>query len=133
MGVSVNVVERFVEAVNRGDVEGIAAVFHPEFEMVVPQRPARGFVGRDQEVRNMAHLIESHPDGRIEICRMVETRGEIWVQNSYRADGLHIEAVVIYEVDPATGTIRRGHYYSEQVDTGGPAIDEWIHRLGTKD
>ena len=125
-----NVVERFVDAVNRGDVDGITACFHPRFEMIVPQHPRRGFVGRDQEVKNMRLLVESHPEGRIAIRRMVESAGEVWVQNGYHADGLHIEAVVIYEIDQATDTIRVGYYYSEEVDDGGPDIDEWMENLG---
>lgn len=126
-----NAVERFVDAVNRGDVDGIAAAFHPDFEMVVPQRPARGFKGRDQEVKNMRHLVTTHPEGRIEIRRMVETPTEIWLQSTYTADGLHMEAVVIFEVDRDTDTLRVGHYYSDEVDAGGPAIDDWMHGLGS--
>jgi hypothetical protein len=126
----VNAFERFVEAVNSGDVQGVEAAFHPDFEMIVPQHPARGFVGRDQEVKNMRHLMTSHPEGRVEVRRMVETPGELWVQSSYRASGLHIEAVVIFEVDLETDTIRAGHYYSDEVDDESPRIDDWIQGLG---
>jgi len=126
----VNAVERFVKAVNGGDVEGVEAAFHPDFEMIVPQHPARGFVGRDQEVKNMRHLMTSHPEGRIEVKRMVTTPTEIWVQSCYRAAGLHIEAVVIFEVDLETDTIRVGHYYSDEVDDESPRIDVWIRGLG---
>ena len=125
-----NAVERFVEAVNGGDVEGVEAAFHPDFEMIVPQHPARGFVGRDQEVKNMRHLMTSHPEGRIEVKRMVTTPTDIWVQNSYHAAGLHIEAVVIFEIDLETDTIRAGHYYSDEVDDESPKIDDWIQGLG---
>ena len=124
-----NAVLRFVDAVNRGDLEALEAAFHPEFEMIVPQHPARGFKGRDQEVKNMRFLIESHPEGRIEVQRMVEDLPEIWIENSYRADGLEMAAVVIFRVDPGTDTIISGRYYSEPVDRGGPAIDEWMERL----
>jgi hypothetical protein len=86
-GTPVNAVERFVKAVNGGDVDGVEAAFHPDFEMIVPQHPARGFVGRDQEVKNMRHLITSHPEGRIEVKRMVTTPTEIWVQSCYQRPG----------------------------------------------
>lgn len=124
-----NAVLRFVEAVNRGDLAALEAAFHPDFEMIVPQHPARGFKGRDQEVKNMRFLIESHPEGRIEVQRMVEDPPEVWIENAYRADGLEMAAVVIYEIDPDTDTILRGRYYSEPVDPGGPAIDEWMEGL----
>jgi ketosteroid isomerase-like protein len=125
----VNAVLRFVDAVNRGDVAGVEAAFHPDFEMIVPQHPARGFRGRDQEVANMRLLMTGHPEGRIAVRRLVEHGGEIWVQNTYTADGLDMEAVVIYEIDEATGTIRAGHYYSEKVDRGGPEINAWMEAL----
>jgi hypothetical protein len=128
----VNAVERFVKSVNSGDVEGVEAAFHPDFEMIVPQHPARGFVGRDQEVKNMRHLMTGHPEGRIEVKRMVATPTEIWVQSCYRASGLYIEAVVIFEIDPETDTIHVGHYYSDEVDDESPRIDDWIHGLGER-
>jgi ketosteroid isomerase-like protein len=125
----VNAVLRFVEAVNRGDVDGVEAAFHADFEMIVPQHPARGFKGRAQEVKNMRGLMTAHPEGRIEVRRIVEHGNEIWVQNTYRSAGLEMEAVVIYEVDPATGTILTGHYYSEKVDRDSPEINAWMEAL----
>jgi SnoaL-like domain len=43
-----NPVLRFVEAMNRGDIDAVASAFHTDFEMIVPQHPARGFTGREQ-------------------------------------------------------------------------------------
>jgi ketosteroid isomerase-like protein len=130
MGAGVNSVLRFVEAVNNGDIDELAATIHPDFEMVVPQHPARGFKGKDQEVKNMRYLMTKYPEGRIEVQRMVETSSEVWIENSYVSSGLEMAAVVIFEIDPATDTIRSGRYYSERVDRGGPAIDEWMEGLG---
>jgi ketosteroid isomerase-like protein len=124
-----NPVLRFVEATNRGDIEGIGAAFHPDFEMVVPQHPARGFKGRGQEVKNMRQLLANYPDAHIEVQRMVESGSEIWVENHLTAVGLEMAAVVIFEIDTDTDTIRSGRYYSEPVDREGPGIDEWMQRL----
>ncbi len=126
-----NPVLRFVEATNSGDIDALEAAFHPDFEMVVPQHPARGFKGRDQEVKNMRHLITTYPDRRIEILRMVESGSEVWVENHLTATGLEMAAVVIFEVDHSTDTILRGSYYSGQVERGGPEIDEWMRGLGS--
>jgi ketosteroid isomerase-like protein len=125
----VNAVLRFVDAVNRGDADGVEGAFHADFEMIVPQHPARGFKGRDQEVKNMRGLMTAHPEGRIEVRRIVERGDEVWVQNRYTSADLEMEAVVIYEIDPATDTILAGHYYSEKVDRGGPEINAWIGAL----
>jgi ketosteroid isomerase-like protein len=121
-----------VEATNRGDLDGIAAAFHPDFEMVVPQHPARGFTGREQEVKNMSHLLKNHPDAHIEVQRMVESGSEIWVENQLSATGLEMAAVVIFEIDADSDTIRRGRYYSDRVHREGPGIDEWMQSLGSK-
>src|SRR5262249_16131251 len=115
---------------NREDVDGVEAAFHPDFEMIVPHHPARGFKGRDQEVRNMRTLMTTHPEGRIEVRRVVESGNEVWVQSRYTSDALEMEAVVIYEIDPTTDTILVGHHYSEEVDRGGPEINAWIDALG---
>ena len=125
-----NPVLRFVEAVNNGDIDELAASIHPDFEMVVPQHPARGFKGKDQEVKNMRYLMTKYPEGRIEVQRMVETSSEVWIENRYVSAELQMAAVVIFEIDRETGTIRSGRYYSEPVDWGGPAIDEWMEGLG---
>src|SRR5258708_33860258 len=110
-----NRVLRFVDAVNRGDVDGVEAAFHPDLEMIVPQHPARGFRGRDQEVRNMRSLMTTHPEGRIEVRRAVESGNEVWVQNRYTCDALEMEAVGIYAIDPAAETTLVCHCYSRQV------------------
>jgi ketosteroid isomerase-like protein len=126
----VNPVLRFVDAVNRKDMAGIEAAFHPEFEMVVPQHPARGFQGREQEIKNMLHLLTTYPDCHIEVQRLVEAGSEIWIENHLTASGLEMAAVVIFEIDRDSDTIRRGRYYSDPVDRGGPGSAEWIYELG---
>lgn len=126
-----NAVERFVDAVNRGDLSGVEAAFHPDFEMIVPQHPARGFRGRDQEVENMRRLMTNHPDARIRIHRMVVQGAEVWVQNTFEGKGIEMAAAVIYEIDPGTDTIIAGHYYSEPVDRGDQEINSWIDGLSS--
>jgi limonene-1,2-epoxide hydrolase len=124
-----NAVTRFIEAMNNRDLDGVTRAFHPEFEMVVPQHPARGFKGREQEVANMEHLMSRYADGRIEILAMAETDAEVWVETSFVAAELEIAAVVIFEVDREQDVITKGRFYSERVDPGGPDINEWLQRL----
>jgi ketosteroid isomerase-like protein len=127
----VNPAVRFVEGMNRGDIDAVTAAFHPDFEMIVPQHPARGFKGRDQEVKNMQYLLTNYPNLRIEVERMVESGSEVWVENHLIATGLEMAAVVIFEIDAETDTIRGGRFYSEPVDREGPEIDEWMRNLGS--
>jgi hypothetical protein len=125
----VNPVLRFTEATNRHDLEAIEAAFHPEFEMIVPQHPIRGFKGRDQEVRNMQHLITAHPDCHIEVLRMVEAGPEVWIETHLTATDLEMAAAVIFGLDQETDTILWGRYYSDPVERGGPGADEWLREL----
>ncbi len=129
---SANPVLLFIDAVNRGDLDSLTAALYPDFEMVVPQQPSRNFVGRDQEVKNMAHMISSHPDGRIELVRMVEAGDEVWLESTFTAHGLEMAAAVIFEIDRGTNTIKSGRYYSDAVDREGPGIDQWIEGLGER-
>jgi ketosteroid isomerase-like protein len=122
---------RFVEAMNRGDIDAVTAAFHPDFEMIVPQHPARGFTGRQQEVKNMEYLLSNYPDLRIEVVGMVESGSAVWIENRLTATGLEMAAVVIFDIDRETDSIRRGRFYSEPVDREGPDIDEWMRQLGS--
>jgi SnoaL-like domain len=124
-----NPVMPFVQAMNNRDLGAVAVAFHPDFEMVVPQHPARGFKGRKQEVRNMEHLLQTYPDGRINLLRMIETPRETWAETTFSAPELEIAPDVIFDVDPEADTIRGGRFYSEPVDRGGPEINEWMRGL----
>jgi ketosteroid isomerase-like protein len=123
-------VERFFRACNEADVEALEACVHPDFEMVVPQRPSRNFTGRRREVDNLKFLFDTYPDLSISVLRRAVEGYEVWTETHAAATGLEMAAVVIWSVDEETGTLRRARYYSEPVETDGPAIDEFIRGLG---
>jgi hypothetical protein len=104
----VNPVEKFVDAVNTGDLDGVAAVFHPDFE--VRRATGGGFKGRDREVENMQAFMTNFPEGRIKILNMLETPSEVWVNNRFITNDVEMGSVVIFGVDAATETIRRMEY-----------------------
>lgn len=62
-------VDRFFRALNVHDVDELRDCLHPDFEMVVPQKPARGFAGRDQELANMRLLFDRYPDFAVTVLR----------------------------------------------------------------
>lgn len=127
-----NPVHRFIDAVNAGDIKALEAACHPDFEMIVPQHPSRNFKGRDQEVRNMDHLMTTYPDGHLELLQMVESGDDIWIESTYKATGLDMAAVTIFRIDRGTDTIVSGRYYSDAVEPVGEGINEWINSLGDK-
>ena len=118
----------FVGDVGRPDL--LERALHPDFEMVVPQRPARGFVGREQEVSNIRFLFETYPDFTTSVLRKARVGNEIWCETTASASGLEMAAVVVWEVDPATDTLRRGRFYSERVEHEAAAIDDFMESLG---
>lgn len=122
--------DAFVAAINAHDADAVEACFHPDFEMVVPQKPARGFKGRDQEVKNMRFLFDTHPDFRVELLRKSVSGNEIWTETRGTATDLEMAVVTIWEIDAATGKIIRGRYYSDRVEHDAPPIDEFMESLG---
>jgi hypothetical protein len=124
--------DRFYDAINRKDMKALAAVVHPEFEMIVPQKPARGFVGKKQEVDNIAYLCESHPDLKMTVLRKVVSGNEIWAESHLTAPNLEMMAVVIWTVDPATQTLKSGRYYSEPVQRDAADINSFMDSINRR-
>jgi len=122
-------VDRFFAAINAKDIEALAAVIHPDFEMVVPQKPARGFRGKDQEVRNIRQLCDAHPDLVLTVLRRVTDGDEVWTETSLIADRLEMSAVTIFTIDRASGTLAGGRYFSEAVDHSAPPIGDFMASL----
>jgi ketosteroid isomerase-like protein len=123
-------VDRFFRALSELDVEGLRACLHPGFEMVVPQRPARGFKGREQEISNMQFLFDTYPDFSVTVLRKAVSGNEVWTETTAQATGLEMAAVVIWTVDPDSGTIVAGRYYSEPVWRDAPEINEFVRSIG---
>lgn len=126
-------VDRFIAAFNAADLQGLEACLHPDFEMVVPQKPDRGFIGREQEMKNMRFLLENYPGVRLTLLRKAVNGQEIWIETIARGPGIEMSAVVIWAVDRATGTLRSGRYFSEPVQQHAASIDEFMQTLGRGD
>jgi ketosteroid isomerase-like protein len=122
-------VAQFFRALNDHDLQLLHDCVHPDFEMVVPQKPARGFVGRDQEVANMKSLFDTYPDFAVTVLRSAVNGDEAWTETTATATGLEMAAVVIWTVDAATDTLLCGRYYSEPVQRDAPAIDAFMRDL----
>jgi hypothetical protein len=124
--------DRFFDAINRKDMDALAATVHPDFEMIVPQKPARGFKGKAQEVENIRYLCESHPDLVLTVLRKSRSGDEIWTEASLKAPNLEMAAVTIWTVDPATDTLLAGRYYSEPVQHEAADINAFMRNLGER-
>jgi limonene-1,2-epoxide hydrolase len=127
---STDAADAFFAALNEHDEGALERCLHPDFEMIVPQKPARGFKGREQELKNMRFVFETYPDFSVTVLRKAVAGNEIWTEADGRATGLEMAAVTIWEVDEATGTLIRGRYYSEPVQHDAPGIDEFMLGIG---
>jgi ketosteroid isomerase-like protein len=123
-------VDRFFRALSDHDVEGLRACLHPDFEMVVPQQPSRGFKGSEQEISNMLFLFDTYPDFSVTVLRQAVSGNEVWTETTAQATGLEMAAVVIWTIDPRSGTIFCGRYYSEPVQQDAPGINEFMRSIG---
>ena len=124
--------DRFYDAINRKDMKALADVVHPDFEMIVPQKPARGFIGKKQEVDNIVSLCESHPDLVMTVLRKVVDGNEIWAESHLTAPNLEMMAVVIWTVDPETDTLKAGRYYSEPVQRDAADINSFMKSINER-
>ena len=124
--------DRFYDAINRKDMTALADVVHPDFEMIVPQKPARGFKGKKQEVDNIVYLCESHPDLVMTVLRKTRDGNEIWAESHLAAPNLEMMAVVIWTVDPATDTLIAGRYYSEPVQHEAADIETFMKSINER-
>jgi ketosteroid isomerase-like protein len=122
-------VDDFYSAMNTHDLDQLQGCLMPDFEMIVPQKPRRGFRGRDQEIRNMRQLFDVYPDFRVTVLRQAVNVNEVWTETTAHAEGLEMAAVVIFTLDASTGLIAAGRYYSEPVEESAGAIDDFIADL----
>jgi hypothetical protein len=122
--------DRFINALNRKDIRAVEACVHPDFEMIVPQRPARGFRGREQELKNMRYMFETYPDLTVTLLRKARVGNEVWTETTAKAVDLHMAVVTIWTIDEETDTLLGGRFYSEAVQEDAAGIDEFMHSIG---
>ena len=73
-------VQQHYDAVNRVDIEGSLAIFHPDVEGVTPNGPTHGL----DEMRGMGEAFAAAvPDQRLEMVRCVETGDTVVVEGVY--------------------------------------------------
>lgn len=120
-------VAQFFRALNEHDLDLLRGCLHPDFEMLVPQKPARGFVGRDQEVANIRLLFDTYADFAVQVLRAAVDGDEVWTETVGTATGLEVATVVIWTV--AGDVLRRGRYYSEPVQRDAADIEEFMRTL----
>ena len=76
----VAVVQRFVDAANRHDAQGVADCLHKDFDSIQPIYPSRNFRGSDQVRRNWQAIFQAEPGFRLTLLRSAASDGTVWVE-----------------------------------------------------
>lgn len=126
---SSDVVRQMMDRMNAHDLDGMAALMHPDYVSEQPFHPARNFVGRAQMKANWGAILAGVPDLRAEIVRQTqdaETSWSEWHWSGTTEDGeaFELRGVVLFDVHD--GLITHGRLFTEQVERGGLAISESV-------
>lgn len=118
----VAVVNRFVDAANRHDADGIARCLHPDFESIQPVYPSRNFRGSDQVRRNWQSIFESEPGFRLSLVRASATDGTVWVE--LHGAGKDVEVAGVFIMGVEDELVRWARVYSAVIEQPAVVMDE---------
>lgn len=108
------VVLRFVDHVNRGDLERIAPMLAPNH--LLSDDPASCFEGRLSALRRWHHLFSLYPDYRIDIFDMEQFGDSVYVVGHVRgthSSGGRSESAATWYVRVSGGRIAEWRVYAE--------------------
>lgn len=126
------IVDRLVAAMNAHDLEGAAALFHPQYRSEQPVHPGRSFTGRAQMHANWQAMFAGIPDFHAEILRSADDGNTTWSEwrwTGNRTDGQRFQArgVTLFEI--TDGQITAGRLYMENVETEDESIASAVQSL----
>jgi len=124
---------RLRDAMNGHDVDGMVALFAPNYRSEQPVHPQRGFGGREQVAVNWARMFDGVPDleaGVVKESTDGTTSWSEWVWRGAHRDGTPflMKGVVVMGLDDG-GLIAWARLYMEEVERGGATIDEAVLHL----
>lgn len=130
-------IARLRDAMNRHDLEGMVALFAPNYRSEQPLHPQRGFGGRDQVAANWAEMFEGVPDMEVGVVKESTdgtTSWSEWVWRGAHRDGTPflMKGVAVMGLEQ-NGLIAWARLYMEEVEQGGAAIDEAVLHLSRSD
>ena len=126
-------ISRLRDAMNAHDVEGMVALFAPDYRSEQPVHPQRGFGGRDQVGTNWTRMFDGVPDLEVGVVKE-STEGTTswsdWVWRGSHGDGtpFFMKGVTVMGLTD-DGLIAWARLYMEPVEQGGAAIDEAVRSL----
>lgn len=126
-----DVVERWMSAINRRDLEAVASCFAEDYEDEAPARRGEFVHGREQVRSNFQRFFSSMPDIRAILRAVVEDGNTVWMEwemRGIRPDGTEMEFVGVNVFQVSEGMLSRGRIYTELVrDLGG--LDAQVDKM----
>jgi ketosteroid isomerase-like protein len=124
---------RLLDAQNRHDAEGMAALFAADYRSEQPLHPRRGFSGKDQVAANWSQMFEGVPDFQAGVVKEGtdgSTSWTEWVWRGSHRDGTPflMKGVTVMGLGD-DGLISWARLYMEPVEQGGAGIEETVRHL----
>jgi hypothetical protein len=124
---------RLLDAQNRHDAEGMAALFAADYRSEQPLHPRRGFSGKDQVAVNWSQMFDGVPDfeaGVVKEGTDGSTSWAEWVWRGSHRDGTPflMKGVTVMGLGD-DGLINWARLYMEPVEQGGVGIEETVRHL----
>jgi ketosteroid isomerase-like protein len=127
------IISRLREAMNRHDVEAMAALFAADYRSEQPTHPTRGFGGPAQVRSTWSEMFRGVADfeaGVVKEATEGPTSWSEWVWRGTRGDGepFLMKGVIVlgWRED---GLISWARWYMEPVEQAGPSIDAAVRQL----
>jgi ketosteroid isomerase-like protein len=126
-------VSRLRDAMNSHDVDGMAALFTPNYRSEQPLHPQRGFGGKEQVAADWSNRFDEVSDleaGVVTEATAGTTSWSEWVWRGSHRDGTPflMKGVMVMGLTD-DGLIAWGRLYMDRVEQGEPAIDEAVRPL----
>jgi len=124
-----DVLTRLAERTNAHDLDGMAALFHPDYRSEQPFHPARNFVGQAQMRANWGALLAAVRDMRADLVRVTEQNETVWSEWHWsgtleNGDPFDLRGVALFDVHE--GLIVRGRLFTELVEHDGMGIADSV-------
>jgi len=126
-------ISRLRDAMNGHDVEGMIALFDPNYRSEQPVHPQRGFGGREQVAANWARMFDGVPDLEVGVVKEATdgtTSWSEWVWRGSHRDGapFMMKGVTVMGLGD-DGLIKWARLYMEPVEQSGAGIDDAVRHL----
>jgi ketosteroid isomerase-like protein len=112
-------IQRYFDAFNRHDIEGVMACFHDQPSIVDPK--GRQIVGRDEVRRSYETSFATFPDGYCELRTLTGNNGRAVAESLFHGtrppEGKMVEALGAEVVEIADGKIKQIRDYHRSVPT----------------